>query len=68
MALQLKALKPYLNDIEDAKTRDDLLVKVAEKIFAASDEYAQIVDEKGNPILTAQLVEALIELAKKVSK
>ena len=69
MALQLKALKPYLNDIEDDTKRDELLAKIANRLFGQEEQLPLILSKGGkgkndNPMLTSQLLEVVIELLK----
>lgn len=70
MALQLKALKPYLYDLDDATKRDDLLVKIANRVFGQSHRETKlskrqkdIIDES---VPTPQLLDVILELVKKI--
>lgn len=70
MALQLKALKPYLYDLDNATKRDDLLVKIANRVFGQSHRETKltkrqkdIIDES---VPTPQLLDVILELVKKI--
>lgn len=67
MALQLTAIKPYLSDIDDPNQRDELLVKIADRLFGQITSAGASTKTKSsdNPLLTAQLIEALLELIKR---
>lgn len=69
MALQLKALKPYLNDIDNSGERDKLLIAIADRLFGQEPSPILNVGKVGkkndNPVLTMQLLEALIDILKR---
>jgi hypothetical protein len=70
MALQLKALKPYLYDLDDATKRDDLLVKIANRVFGQTP-YESKLPKKQKAIIdesvpTPQLLDVILELIKKL--
>ncbi len=67
MALQLTAIKPYLSDVDEKVKRDELLVKIADRLFGKNELVATSSKSKtnDNPVLTAQLIEALLELIKR---
>ena len=72
-AHQLKALKPYLLSIEgDVKLRNEIIKTVAYRIFN-NEENNQVKKSKGlfkskeeAPIMSSQLIELLLDLAKKI--
>ena len=72
-AHQLKALKPYLLDIEDdVKLRNEIIKTVAYRIFN-NEEDNQVKKPKRlfrskeeAPIMSSQLIELLLDLAKKI--
>ena len=72
-AHQLKALKPYLLSIEgDVKLRNEIIKTVAYQIFN-NEENNQVKKSKGlfkskeeAPIMSSQLIELLLDLAKKI--
>lgn len=64
MALQLKAIKPYLLDMDDKIERDKLLVSIADKLFGNSQQPITAGKKGDNPVVTAQLLEALLEVIK----
>lgn len=72
-AHQLKALKPYLLSIEgDVKLRNEIIKTVAYRIFN-NEENNQAKKSKGlfkskeeAPIMSSQLIELLLDLAKKI--
>lgn len=69
MALQLKALKPYLNDIEDSTKRDELLAKIADRLFGQEEQPPFVLtksskNKNDNPMITSQLLEIIIDLLK----
>ena len=72
-AHQLKALKPYLLSIEgDVKLRNEIIKTVAHRIFN-NEENNQVKKSKGlfkskeeAPIMSSQLIELLLDLAKKI--
>ena len=72
-AHQLKALKPYLLDIEDdVKLRNEIIKTVAYRIFN-NEENNQVKKPKRlfkskeeAPIMSSQLIELLLDLAKKI--
>lgn len=72
-AHQLKALKPYLLSIEgDVKLRNEIIKTVACRIFN-NEENNQVKKSKGlfkskeeAPIMSSQLIELLLDLAKKI--
>ena len=62
MALQLKALKPYLNDISDKNQRDTLLAQIAEKLFGQKRQPKNTKknsDAEINPLLVDTIYEIL---------
>jgi hypothetical protein len=67
MALQLAAIKPYLSDVTDNAKRDDLLVRIADRLFGQTEPVNILSKTKiaDSPILTTQLIEALLELIKR---
>jgi len=66
MALQLKALKPYLNDLQDNNKRDELLAKIADRLFGQEQPLPLPKGKNNdNPLLTSQLIDAILELIKR---
>lgn len=66
MALQLKALKPYLTDLDNPDKRDQLLADIADRLFGQRGSLVSSGKEGAdNPILLAQLAEALLEVVKR---
>lgn len=66
MALQLKAIKPYLGDIGDQAKQDELLAKIADRLFG-QDKVGKIDRKDTDPALLSQLIEALSEILKRTN-
>ena len=71
MALQLAALKPYLQDIDDKPKRDVLLSEIAGKLFVGQRQIEikdmKLKPSKEDPTVTAQLLAVVLELIKSKS-
>lgn len=66
MALQLKALKPYLGDIEESQLRDRLLGDIADRLFGHRSLHTSKDSGNDDTTITAQqIIEALVSIIKR---